>query len=119
MVLFPVWCNLKPKSNYVVHKKVNELKDKGREKKRGTVPFLPHSILPFLDCPSFRTLFFWTTSMLFGCRCTKLGKVPSKMATSNYSIVIYGSEFTLKIPDSSIKEKVLAFHKTEKSTFEK
>jgi hypothetical protein len=36
-------------------------KDKGRVKKRGTDPFLPHSILDsfflFLDCPSFRFLF--------------------------------------------------------------
>jgi hypothetical protein len=32
-------------------------KDKGRVKKRGTDPFLPHSIHLFLDCSSFCTLF--------------------------------------------------------------
>jgi hypothetical protein len=32
--------------------------------KRGTEPFLPHSILSFIDFPSFRTLFLWTMSML-------------------------------------------------------
>jgi hypothetical protein len=91
---FPVWGNLKPKSIDIVHKKVYECKDKGRVKKRGTDPFLSHSILPFLDCPYFRTFFLWTTSMLLGCGRTKLGKGLSKMATSNHSIA-FGCELLL------------------------
>jgi hypothetical protein len=44
--------------------------------KRETDPFLPHSILPFLYCP-FRSLFLWTTSMLF-LGCTKLEESANK-----------------------------------------
>jgi hypothetical protein len=44
--------------------------------KRRTDPFLPPSIHPFLDCPSFRTLFLWATSMLFCLRLHKTGLKP-------------------------------------------
>jgi hypothetical protein len=44
-------------------------------KKRGTDPFLPRSFLPFLDCPSIRTIFLWTMPMLFGCGWTTGPKI--------------------------------------------
>lgn len=48
----------------IVYPSNQKIERQRESEKRGTYPFLPHSILSFLDFPSFRTLFLWTMSML-------------------------------------------------------
>jgi hypothetical protein len=47
-----------------------------KSEKRGSDPFLPHAIIPFLDCPSIQTLLLWTISMILDYGCTK-GGIPT------------------------------------------
>jgi hypothetical protein len=58
---------------------------------RGADPFLSHFILPFLDCSMKRTSIL---PILWGCGCTKHGKIHIQEGNLDPMFIMYFTEYT-------------------------